>query len=89
VTAGRIHLFPVAEVTTRMSLLIVFAGFFEGFGHGLMGKSGFGYSKIALGCFAAFGRNFAQQRSINRSTWPGLHAKPAMAATISPASFTG
>ena len=36
-------------------------GFFEGFGHGLMGKSGFGYSKIALGGFAAFGRNFARE----------------------------
>ena len=41
----------------RAALLLT--GFFEGFGHGLMGKSGFGYSKIALGCLAAFGRDFA------------------------------
>jgi hypothetical protein len=72
VTAGRIHLFPVAEVTTRMSLLIVFAGFFEGFGHGLMGKSGFGYSEIALGGFTAFGRDFARKGEATGMAKPNM-----------------
>ena len=38
---------------------LLLPGFFEGFGHGLMGKSDFGGAKVALGGLTAFGRDLA------------------------------
>jgi len=44
---------------SRHALLFILPGFFEGFGHGLMGESDFGGTKVTSGSLTAFGRDLA------------------------------